>query len=67
MKVLCIVSYDDAPQGVVTAVVALRDGDDPDDVFVRWATANAGVDDDAPREEVLELPYAWNVKEVETA
>ncbi len=65
MQVLCILSLDDSLQGDVTAVIELREGDDPDDVFVNWVVPQALSNRQLTRTELLGLPYTWQVKEVE--
>ena len=65
MKVLCILSQDDANEGVVTAVLEMVEGENDDDLFVKWLKQNSRYFSDKSRNECLEAPYAWNVNETE--
>lgn len=64
MKVLAITSYDDHKYAKgPTAVVGLADGEDPDEVFIRWLRVSAYWRG-RTRAECLEAPYAWWPKDV---
>jgi len=66
MKVLVIISVDDAQLGQPTAVLSLREGQDVNDVFYEWLLSKEPYWRDKSREEALGAPYAWNAVEVES-
>jgi len=64
MKVLVIISADDAQLGQATAVVEIWPCDNEDDVFYEWLLGENPYWHGKPREDALGAPYAWNVVDV---
>lgn len=66
MKVLCIVGYEDTTTGECSGVVKINDGEDEDQVFIKWYRRHrAKYFKDMTDQQILNSTYAWNVYEVE--
>ena len=69
MKVLTIVSYDDAPLGQVTAVIACPDDCNEEmsnKLFCQWARKTCPSLGEYEDDEIVsDAQYAWNVCDVE--
>lgn len=65
MKVLCIVGYDDTTTGEVSGVVKMNDGDDEDQVFIKWYRHHHVKYLNITDKQILNSTYAWNVYEVQ--
>lgn len=63
MKVLTIMSQDDAQSGEVTALIEMPEGMHEDEVFLLWLKKTESWYKDKTRDECFESPYAWNVCE----
>ena len=63
MKVLVIISRDDADQGQATELIEMPENLTDDQVFIRWLKGQSNYWANKTDEQCMESEYAWGVRE----